>query len=463
MQGSGENKPVVKTAIVLPEGVYKVAGAYTCQASKHASSPQRVFKSSFARVNSVRITSPSPKAKSKLGFTKKLAPVPVQPPPAVATGQGVDFLVYPSGDCVCVCNVGALDQDGPHREKRYQSDPTCCAINPATSSAENLETLIGFESGEILLVDAVTFAQSGKFNASGVLNNSRVTDVRWLPGTVNTFVASFGNGVMLVFDKDKDDANAKSASATAVPDLSGSELSFSVLHPKTSRNNPISRWHVGRGPINHVCFSTDTPVKMALCCHDGHARVFDFAQEKLAVSFRSQFGAMLCAAWSPDNHYLITGGEDDVIVVWSMEDKCALARCLGHNSWLSAVQFDPECCEDDEDGTGPGSNYRFLSVAQDGRLCFWDLNEGNLIFSRKRTGAPRKSFIASPAQASSLVVEVPRPEEIPSMEPVVNVLIDLEPLSTLHVTQTGLVTACFGGEAKLWSKPGAMGGEVMEA
>mmetsp|Transcript_5867 Transcript_5867/g.11622 ORF Transcript_5867/g.11622 Transcript_5867/m.11622 type:complete len:461 (-) Transcript_5867:20-1402(-) len=454
-----ENKPTVKTAILLPEGVYKVAGAYSCQASKHATSPQRVFKSSYARVNSVRITSPSPKAKSKLGFTKKPVPVPVQPPPAAATGQGVDFFVYPSSDCLCVCSVNALDQDAPPREKRFSSDPTCCAINAGTSSAENLETLVGFESGEILLIDAITFSQSGKFNGSGTLNNSRVTDIKWLPGSVNTFVATFGNGVMLVFDKEKDDANAKNASAQATPpDLSGSggDGSFSVLHPKTSRNNPMSRWHAGKGPINHVCFSTDTPVKMALCCQDGHCRVFDLAQEKLLASFRSQYGAMLCAAWSPDNHYLITGGEDDTLIVWSMEDKCAVARCLGHNSWISAVQFDPEFCEDDESGDGPGSNYRFLSVAQDGRLCFWDLNEGNLIFSRKRPGIPRKSISASPVRQLGHVVEVPLPEEIASMEPTANILIDLEPLSTLHVTNSSLVTACFGGEAKLWSKPGTL-------
>jgi WD40 repeat protein len=47
--------------------------------------------------------------------------------------------------------------------------------------------------------------------------------------------------------------------------------------------------------------------KMVACCQDGHARVFDFANEKLLYSFRSHYGAMLCSAWSPDNEFLITG------------------------------------------------------------------------------------------------------------------------------------------------------------
>jgi WD40 repeat protein len=35
---------------------------------------------------------------------------------------------------------------------------------------------------------------------------------------------------------------------------------------------------------------------------------------------------MLSSAWSPDNEYLITGGEDDLVVVWSATDKCPVAR-----------------------------------------------------------------------------------------------------------------------------------------
>ena len=120
---------------------------------------------------------------------------------------------------------------------------------------------------------------------------------------------------------------------------------------------------------------------ISLSCQDGLARVLDYNTEKLIFSCRSQYGAVLCSAWSPDNEYIITGGEDDMVVVWSTHDKCAVARCLGHNSWLSDLAFDPMHCVTTSDSRAEmgsfleGSNYRFVSVAQDGRMCVWDLNQ----------------------------------------------------------------------------------------
>ncbi|KAJ1493217.1 WD40-repeat-containing domain protein, partial [Baffinella frigidus] len=336
-----------KTALNLPEGTYQLSGAYSCQSNTHSSSPQRVFKASYAKVNAVRLTSPSPKTKSKLSFTKRSTPP--TPLPQAVSGEGVEFLIYPNGDCLCVVNLTALmAREWPsntHREKRYPSDPTSAAINVGVSSGDSLETLVGFENGEIHLIDAVTFAQTGKFNAAGALCSSRVADVQWLPGSATQFAATFGSGVMLIFDKDKDDGSAKSLQQATPLDASlNGDNSFTVTHPK-SRNNPVSRWVVGRGPINSVAFSSDG--KMTLCCHDGFARVFDLQGERLLFSFRSQYGAMLCAAWSPDNQYLVT----------------PVALCLGHNSWLSSVAFDPLMCEANGGGNvDEGSNYRFHSV-----------------------------------------------------------------------------------------------------
>lgn len=39
---------------------------------------------------------------------------------------------------------------------------------------------------------------------------------------------------------------------------------------------------------------------------------------------------------SPDGKYVLTGGEDDLVTVWSMEDRKVVAWGEGHNSW---VQF----------------------------------------------------------------------------------------------------------------------------
>ena len=45
--------------------------------------------------------------------------------------------------------------------------------------------------------------------------------------------------------------------------------------------------------------------------------------------------------WSPDGKYAVTGGEDDLVTVWSFEHKKVVARGEGHRSYINAVAFDP--------------------------------------------------------------------------------------------------------------------------
>ena len=49
--------------------------------------------------------------------------------------------------------------------------------------------LVGFENGDIILLDAISMAQKSKYNVNAALNASRVTDVEWLPGSKTQFVA----------------------------------------------------------------------------------------------------------------------------------------------------------------------------------------------------------------------------------------------------------------------------------
>lgn len=45
--------------------------------------------------------------------------------------------------------------------------------------------------------------------------------------------------------------------------------------------------------------------------------------------------------WSPNGHYMVTGGEDDLVTVWSFKEGCVVAQGHGHKSWVKAVVFDP--------------------------------------------------------------------------------------------------------------------------
>ncbi|KAG2316715.1 hypothetical protein Bca52824_019837 [Brassica carinata] len=58
----------------------------------------------------------------------------------------------------------------------------------------------------------------------------------------------------------------------------------------------------------------------------------------------------------------LTGGEDDLVQVWSMEDRKVLAWGEGHNSWVSGVAFDSYWSSPNTDGSGEHVMYRFGSV-----------------------------------------------------------------------------------------------------
>lgn len=78
----------------------------------------------------------------------------------------------------------------------------------------------------------------------------------------------------------------------------------------------------------------------------------------------------MCVCWSPDGRYIVSGGQDDLISIWSLEDSMLVARCQGHSSWVTAVQFDPWRCDE--------RNYRFGSVGEDCKMLFWDFSVGML-------------------------------------------------------------------------------------
>ncbi len=44
--------------------------------------------------------------------------------------------------------------------------------------------------------------------------------------------------------------------------------------------------------------------------------------------------------WSPDGKYVVFGGEDDLITIYSVADKKVVARGQGHKSWVTRVAFD---------------------------------------------------------------------------------------------------------------------------
>lgn len=206
--------------------------------------------------------------------------------------------------------------------------------------------------------------------------------------------------------------------------------------------NPINRWtfggpslatssssstgNNGNGCINELAFSP-CGLMLAIVSQDGFLRVFNYERMDLLGVARSYFGGFLCVCWSPDGKYIVVGGEDDLVTVWSLNERRVVARGQGHRSWVSVVAFDPytsyshwdgpdfsddenpandgvgtysRCCVDDNQpqlrdhnnsgerfrtarpmsssSTIPdkiGTSYRLGSVSQDTQLCLWDITE----------------------------------------------------------------------------------------
>lgn len=51
---------------------------------------------------------------------------------------------------------------------------------------------------------------------------------------------------------------------------------------------------------------------------------------ELVGLMRSYFGGLLCVSWSPDGKYLVVGGEDDLVTVYSFWEKRIVCRGHGH-------------------------------------------------------------------------------------------------------------------------------------
>lgn len=140
---------------------------------------------------------------------------------------------------------------------------------------------------------------------------------------------------------------------------------------RSKRVNPVLICHIGGGAVADAAFAppcgaTGEQVLLAIASRDGFLRIVDLTREAMVIAFRSYFGALLCASWSPDGRYVAAGGEDDLVSIWCPAEERIIARCEGHTSWVSAVAWDELMCKD--------GRYRLGSAGQDAKLLLWDFS-----------------------------------------------------------------------------------------
>ena len=255
----------------------------------------------------------------------------------------------------------------------------CHDVNAHTQSSSHLDVILGTNTGDIIWYEPMS-QKYARLNKNGAINSSPVSTIRWLPDKENLFLAAHADGTLVVYDKDKEDSDFTPEDSHS-PDKS-SPHGFRIQKSVQSRNqklNPIAVWNVSNAPINGAAFSPDGRL-LAVVSDDGLLTILDYIHERVRDVFRSYYGAMLCLTWSPDGRYVLTGGQDDLVSIWSLADRALVARCIGHHSWVTDVKFDPWRCDE--------RTYRFGSVGEDCQLLLWDFSVGML-------GRPK----ATPARA----------------------------------------------------------------
>ncbi|KAI9220621.1 WD40-repeat-containing domain protein [Blastocladiella britannica] len=360
------------------------------------------------------------------------------------------------------------------------------AINRHTLATDRLDVLLGFSTGDILWYDAVHHKYN-RLNKTHALHNKAVTQVAWVPGSECLFVASFSDGVVLVLDKDREDremeptagkettpSKEKSLDASLVVDELVEQRAaegFEVFKPrKAHKHNPVSCWRIGQfvygtgRSVSDVAFSPDG-MHVALASLGGSLRVVHFAEERIMDTYKSFYGGLLCVTWSPDGKLIVTGGQDDLISVYSLKERRLIARCRGHTSWVSQIAFDVWRCD--------SRNYRFGSVGQDGKLLFWDFpvkghsRMGKIPASTMRsasfTDTMRARAMSGGSVAGPTAAQPGKPEHLvhPAlaacesliMEPIMSETISALPLWSLVFTPDAALVAEKRGRVLVWERP----------
>lgn len=353
----------------------------------------------------------------------------------------------------------------------------CHDVNQITKGPNHLDIVMGFSTGDIIWYEPMS-QKYARINKNGAINASAVSEIRWLPNSENLFLASHVDGSLVVYDKEKEDAPfVAEDTLTSVPEepSNGQERKVSLtikksVSSKNQKANPVSYWQVSNSKVNSFAFSPDNQ-HIAVVCEDGSFRIIDFLKERLQHHFTSYYGGFTCVCWSPDGRYVVTGGQDDLVSIWSLEDSMLVARCQGHNSWVTAVAFDPWRCDE--------RNYRIGSVGEDCRLLLWDFSVSMLHRPRAASVRVRNSVTsatlkmqrsqtngsvsrlrsnsnlttATTVDEEEIVHPVESRARTSMLPPVMAKKADDHPLAWLGFEEEYIMTSCNNGHIRTWDRP----------
>lgn len=350
-------------------------------------------------------------------------------------------------------------------------------VNQVTKATGHLDVIMGFSTGEIIWWEPISQRYT-RLNKNGVINKTPVSQIRWIPGAENLFLAAHMDGSLVVYDKEKEDASFNPDEEESPEENTEARVEFSKrmqvqksVHSKNQKVNPVAVWKLSHQRINAYSFSPDNR-HLAVVQEDGTLRIIDYLDEKLLSLFPAYYGGFISVCWSPDGKYVLTGGQDDLISIWCPSDGSIIARCQGHGSWVTAVAFDPWRCDE--------RNYRFGSVGEDCKLCLWDFNVG-MLHTPKATSVRHRNSISSRVtglhraetqgtstsrlrsnsgltgdddEEDGAINHTVEPRgRVPILPPVLTKKADKDPLCWLTFTEDAILTSSKTGHVRTWTRP----------
>lgn len=162
----------------------------------------------------------------------------------------------------------------------------CHDVNSFTKHSTHMDIVMGSSASDIIWYEPIS-QKYARINKNGIINNSAVAKIKWIPGSENHFLAAHMDGTLVVYDKEKEDAPFVSEELVdEAISIEDEDLSTLVI-PKSvnsanQKANPVACWKISNQSITDFAFSPDSR-HLAVVGDDGFLRIIDYLQEKCAT------------------------------------------------------------------------------------------------------------------------------------------------------------------------------------
>ena len=105
--------------------------------------------------------------------------------------------------------------------------------------------------------------------------------------------------------------------------------------------------------------------KVAVGCSNGKMKIYNIPSGALAYDINAHPSWVTTVAYSPNGNYIVTGGNDDKVKIWSNAGTL-LHTCTGHTGDITSVKVTPD-------------NNFVISSSKDDKIKIWNISNGTLV------------------------------------------------------------------------------------